>query len=145
MVRLLSEITAIERVTLPLSRDLILPTRAFGANGERLSIVAVGCGRVGSLGNQTPMREIRATLARALELGITVFDTADIYGQGDSERELGRLLLKRRRRAFVVTKLGRRATAHVRLLRPLKPLLRPLLRRSRSGRDALLVKRADAM
>jgi aryl-alcohol dehydrogenase-like predicted oxidoreductase len=40
----------------------------------------------GSINNAVPMREIEATLEAAVESGVTLFDTADIYGQGNSER-----------------------------------------------------------
>ena len=56
----------------------------------------------------------RRMLAAALDLGINVFDTADAYGQGDSERELGRALRGRRGDAFVVTKLGALLSRRVR-------------------------------
>lgn len=73
------------------------------------------------------MRAIRELLAVALALGVTVFDTADIYGQGDSEREIGRLLRRRRDQGFVVTKCGQRFSARMRLAAPLKPLLKPAI------------------
>ena len=66
--------------------------REFGADGTALPVLGLGCSRIGSLGNPAPMRDMRALLERALELGVNLFDTADIYGQGDSEREIGRLL-----------------------------------------------------
>ncbi len=51
--------------------------RSFG-NGVRVSILGVGCGRVGSISNPVPMREIGATLEAAVEAGVNLFDTADI-------------------------------------------------------------------
>ena len=63
----------------------------------RVSVIGIGCGRVASISNPVPMREIEATL----EAGINLFDTADIYGQGDSERTLSRLLRRDRDRMFV--------------------------------------------
>lgn len=73
------------------------------------------------------MREIREVLAAALDLGVTVFDTADIYGQGDSEKEIGRLLKNQRERGFVVTKCGQVFSAKMRLAAPMKPMLKPLI------------------
>src|SRR4051794_35398169 len=95
--------------------------RLFCVSGAELSRVGLGCSRVGSMGNTASTREIRATLALALERGINLFDTASIYGQGDSEREIGRLLARRRDRAFVVTKIGKLFSRRMRLLRPFKP------------------------
>jgi aryl-alcohol dehydrogenase-like predicted oxidoreductase len=79
-----------------------------------LSAVGLGCNRIGSFSNTTPLQEVRVTLAMALDLGITVFDTAGIYGQGESEREIGRVLRGRREEAFVVTKLGKVFSAKMR-------------------------------
>ena len=45
---------------------------------------------MGSFGNPAAPQQVRETLAAAMDLGVTLFDTADIYGQGDSEREIGR-------------------------------------------------------
>lgn len=52
-------------------------------------------------------RESLATIARALELGITLFDTADTYGQGHNEQLVGRALRQHRGRALIATKFGR--------------------------------------
>ena len=79
--------------------------RSFG-NGVRVSVLGIGCGRVGSISNAVSMREIEATLEVAVEAGINLFDTADIYGQGDSERTLSRLLRRHGDSLFVVTKVG---------------------------------------
>lgn len=93
-----------------------------------LSKLGLGCSKVGSFNNPAPMKQVRAVLGRALDLGVTVFDTADIYGQGDSEREIGRILRGRREHAFVVTKFGKMFSARMRLMRPFKPLLKPVMR-----------------
>jgi len=96
-------------------------------SGKKLSPIALGCGRIGSFNNPASVAETRRLLRAALDLGISVFDTADVYGQGDSERELGRLLSRQSNAAFVLTKVGKRFSTTMRLLRPLKPLLKPLL------------------
>jgi aryl-alcohol dehydrogenase-like predicted oxidoreductase len=98
-----------------------------GAPKPALSRLTLGCSRIGSFNNTTPLREVRRTLASALDLGITTFDTANVYGQGDSEREIGRALAGRRDQAFVITKLGKSFSRKMALLRPLKPILKPLL------------------
>ncbi len=115
--------------------------RTFGEPGADLPVLGLGCSRIGSFGNSVPMRDIRALLLRSLELGVTLFDTADIYGQGDSEREIGRLLAARSERAFVVTKVGKSFSRKMRLLRPLKPLLKPLLARTKSGGGSVVARR----
>jgi aryl-alcohol dehydrogenase-like predicted oxidoreductase len=99
----------------------------FGGEHERLSMLGLGCSRIGSFGNPASLDDIRRTVDRAVELGINVFDTADIYGQGDSERALGRFFKGRRRKAFIVSKVGKRFSLKMRALRPFKPLLRSLI------------------
>ena len=93
-----------------------------------VSVLGVGCSRVASINNPVSMREIEATLEAAVEAGINLFDTADIYGQGDSERTLSRILRRHRDRMFVVTKIGGRQSRHAGVIRLAKPLLRALVR-----------------
>ena len=59
-----------------------------------------------NFGKRTPEREARAIVACALERGITAFDTANAYCDGESERILGRALGARRPDCFVATKVG---------------------------------------
>jgi aryl-alcohol dehydrogenase-like predicted oxidoreductase len=111
--------------------------RSFGSN-VCVSVLGIGCGRVGSINNPVPMREIEATLEASIEAGINLFDTADIYGQGDSERTLGRLLRHHHDRMFVVTKVGGRHGRYAGLVRLAKPLLRPLVRSRPDLRGAVI-------
>jgi aryl-alcohol dehydrogenase-like predicted oxidoreductase len=113
------------------------------SSGKAISRLGVGCSRIGSFNNRTPLAETRAMLEAALAAGITVFDTASIYGQGDSERELGRLLKGRADRAFVVTKIGKLFSAKMRLARPFKPLIKALL--PAQGRQAVTAAREGQM
>jgi aryl-alcohol dehydrogenase-like predicted oxidoreductase len=87
------------------------------------------------------MREIEVTLAAAVDAGINLFDTADIYGQGDSERMLARLLRRHRDRMFVVTKVGGRHSRYAGLVRLGKPLLRVLVRSRSDLRRAVVTAR----
>jgi aryl-alcohol dehydrogenase-like predicted oxidoreductase len=118
--------------------------RYFG-DGVRVSALGVGCGRVGSINNTVPMREIEATLDAAVEAGINLFDTADIYGQGDSELALGALLKRYPGRTFVVTKVGFIPGRLAGALRFAKPLLRAMLRPWPEARGAVLQGRAHMM
>jgi aryl-alcohol dehydrogenase-like predicted oxidoreductase len=68
-------------------------------------------------------------IRHACSLGVRHFDTASIYGQGDSERLLGEALQAMRASVFLATKAGQRLTPRQQLMRPLKPLIRSLLRR----------------
>jgi len=110
-------------------------------SGIDLSPVGLGCSRIGSFNNAVPTPVIRELLAQALDLGVNVLDTADVYGQGDSEREVGRAVVGRRDDAFIVTKVGKRFSARMRLLRPLKPLIRPLLVASGKSGAAITARR----
>ena len=114
-------------------------------SGEPISRLGLGCSRIGSLGNTTGSREVRATLNRALERGINVFDTADIYGQGDSEREIGRCLASRRSDAFVMTKVGQLFSGGMGWLRPLKPLIKPILAGLPGARGSVTRRRAGVI
>lgn len=111
--------------------------------GQALSTLGVGCSRIGSFNNPTPSRETQAMLEEALEAGVNLFDTADVYGQGDSERALGALLRNRPAGAFVVTKIGKRFSAKMRLARPFKPILKALL--PAAGRGAVTAAREANM
>ncbi|MBW4329919.1 aldo/keto reductase [Stakelama sp. CBK3Z-3] len=120
-----------------------------GAREAALSPLGLGCARVGSFNNPRTMAESRALIERAMELGLTTLDTSNIYGQGDSERTIGRVLQGRREDAFVVTKTGRGFSAKMRFLRPFKPILRPLLatrgKGGASDANAVTARRDDAM
>lgn len=105
-----------------------MQTTRLSGTDKSLSLIGLGCSRIGSFNNPTPIADIRRLLEASFELGVTLYDTADIYGQGDSERELGRFLTPARRdKAFVLTKAGKLFSAKMRLMRPFKPLIRALL------------------
>ena len=59
-----------------------------------------------NFGKRTPEKEAHRVVARALERGLTFFDTANVYNDGESERILGRALGKRRGEAQIATKVG---------------------------------------
>jgi aryl-alcohol dehydrogenase-like predicted oxidoreductase len=84
------------------------------------------------------LRETEATLKAAIEAGINVFDTADIYGQGDSERTLGRLLRRDRDRMFIITKVGHDLARYAAAIRIAKPLLR-IVAQSRSDTQSVVL------
>jgi aryl-alcohol dehydrogenase-like predicted oxidoreductase len=71
-------------------------------SGERAPLV-LGCM---NFGRRTPEREAARMVDRALEAGVTWLDTANAYGDGESERVVGRLLRGRAHRAQVATKVG---------------------------------------
>lgn len=91
--------------------------RRLGRNGPRVSAIGLGCWTIGGLVPRERGRmhgwygaddaqSIRA-IHRALDLGVTFFDTADIYGIGHSERLIGQALSGKRDRAIIATKFGK--------------------------------------
>lgn len=77
--------------------------RNLGSSGLVVSVLGVGCNAFGA---RTDADEVDAIVGDALEQGITLFDTADTYSAGESERLLGAALQGRRDRAVVATKFG---------------------------------------
>lgn len=94
--------------------------------------IIIGCSRAGSLNNPTALHAIEAMWCDAVAAGITRFDTANIYAQGDSERALGRLLA-RHDGLEIITKAGYDFRCTAQLIRLLKPVIRPLLAYRRSS------------
>jgi L-galactose dehydrogenase/L-glyceraldehyde 3-phosphate reductase len=66
--------------------------RVFGRTGMQLSALGFGCGAVGGLMVRGDPRDQERTIARALAVGVNYFDTAVQYGDGESEKNLGRIL-----------------------------------------------------
>ena len=80
--------------------------RAFGRTGLDVSAIGYGCWEIGGGYGHFDENEVVAAVQRALDLGINLFDTAEGYGYGQSERLLGKALGARRNEAIVVTKFG---------------------------------------
>ena len=80
--------------------------RMFGRTGIRLSVLGFGCGAVGGLMVRGDPLDQERTIARAIDAGVNYFDTAVQYGNGESEKNLGRILQKLKpANAFVGTKV----------------------------------------
>jgi aryl-alcohol dehydrogenase-like predicted oxidoreductase len=79
-------------------------TRRLGAEGPEVSVVGLGCN---NFGGRVDLEGTRAVVDAALECGITLLDTADIYSQGTSEEFLGEVLQGRRDRVVLATKFGK--------------------------------------
>src|SRR5215831_19218991 len=79
--------------------------RPLGRSGLQVSQVVLGTARFGELGDGGACDRI---VARALDLGISTFDTADAYNRGQSEVELGRALAGRRDQVVLCSKVGLR-------------------------------------
>jgi aryl-alcohol dehydrogenase-like predicted oxidoreductase len=68
--------------------------RVFGRTGMRLSVLGFGCGAVGGFMVRGDPADQERTIARAIAAGVNYFDTAVQYGNGESEKNLGRVLRK---------------------------------------------------
>jgi len=68
--------------------------RVFGRTGMQLSVLGFGCGAVGGLMVRGDHADQERTVARAIAAGVNYFDTAVQYGDGESEKNLGRILQK---------------------------------------------------
>jgi len=84
----------------------MLPTRTLGSQRLRVSALGLGClGMSQSYGVPDDAESI-ATIHRALDLGVTFFDTAEVYGPFKNEELLGRALQGRRTQVVIATKFG---------------------------------------
>jgi aryl-alcohol dehydrogenase-like predicted oxidoreductase len=79
----------------------------------KVSEVSFGAWAIGSSWGPVDDKESMAALNRAVDLGVNFIDTADVYGNGRSEKLIGRLLRDRSEKIYVATKAGRKLTPHV--------------------------------
>jgi aryl-alcohol dehydrogenase-like predicted oxidoreductase len=86
-------------------------TRKLGTQGLEASAIGLGCMGMSEFYGPRDEAESIATLHRAIECGVTLFDTADVYGPYTNEQLLGRALAGRRERALIATKFGNRRGA----------------------------------
>lgn len=86
--------------------------RPFGRTGWNIAEVGFGAWAIGADWGQVDEATAMATLHRALDLGVNFYDTADVYGDGRSERLLARLRRERSEPFYVATKAGRRLNPH---------------------------------
>src|SRR6516164_7035542 len=82
-----------------------METRTLGRTGLAVSVLGFGCGAVGGLMVRGNPADQERAVARAIELGINYFDTAAMYGNGESERNLGHVLKSLKPDILVGTKV----------------------------------------
>ena len=88
--------------------------RPFGKTGWQVSEIGFGAWAIGGSWGDVSDRDAEAALNAALDEGMTFIDTADVYGDGRSERLIARVLKTRGRDGIVVaTKAGRKINPHV--------------------------------
>jgi len=119
--------------------------RQIGTTGISASALGLGCGRLGSFASGGSGTAALRLLDEAFDLGINFYDTADSYGQGESETLIGKVFRRKRDRIVITTKVGYRLRGMIPLLFAVKPLLRPLLRHLRAARAVTLGVRPSAM
>jgi len=80
-----------------------LPTRRLGDSELEVPVVGLGCN---NFGGRIDGEQTAAVLEAALAAGVDLFDTADVYGRGESERLMGEALAGRREEYVLATKFG---------------------------------------
>jgi len=87
--------------------------RELGRTGWKVSTVSFGAWAIGGTWGKVDDKESLAALHRSIDLGVNFIDTADVYGDGRSERLVAQLRKERRETIYVATKAGRRLDPHV--------------------------------
>ena len=89
-----------------------MQTRVLGRTQLPVSVIGLGCWQLGADWGEVSEQQAHEVLEGAVEAGVTFFDTADVYGDGRSERLVGEFL-RNHDGITVATKMGRRAAPHV--------------------------------
>jgi aryl-alcohol dehydrogenase-like predicted oxidoreductase len=87
--------------------------RELGRTGWKVSEISFGTWAIGGTWGDVDDKESIAALNRSLDLGVNFFDTADVYGDGRSERLLAQLRKERHEEFYIATKAGRRLDPHI--------------------------------
>jgi aryl-alcohol dehydrogenase-like predicted oxidoreductase len=109
------------------------------------SALALGCARLGSALTPLGRRECIALVEQAFQLGILHFDTASVYGQGDSERFIGEALAAHRADVCIASKAGQRLTGKQVLMSQFKTPIRWLAARRPNVRASVSAHRAQGV
>ena len=99
--------SGLKALDIPILLPSTMKTRLFGSTARAVGEVGLGTWQLGGGWGEVTEETALATLCAAFEAGITLFDTADVYGTGKSETLIGRFLKESKAKVFVATKLGR--------------------------------------
>jgi aryl-alcohol dehydrogenase-like predicted oxidoreductase len=89
-----------------------LKYRTLGRTGFSVSEVSLGAWQIGGFWGSVPESEAVAVVHAAIDSGVNFIDTADVYGDGRSERFIAQVLKDRSEKVTVATKAGRRLSPH---------------------------------
>src|SRR5713226_611396 len=84
----------------------MMQTRELGRSGLKVGAIGLGCMGMSQSYGPPDAEEAVQTIQRALDLGVTLIDTADAYGKGDNERLVGRAIRERRQQVILASKFG---------------------------------------
>jgi aryl-alcohol dehydrogenase-like predicted oxidoreductase len=87
--------------------------RPFGRTGWQVSEISFGAWAIGSAWGEVSDDDALAALRTSIDQGVNLIDTADVYGDGRSERLIAQVLKERAEQVYVITKAGRRLDPHV--------------------------------
>ena len=87
--------------------------REFSNVGWKVSEIGIGCWAIGSEWGDVSPENAKDALFSSLDNGVNFFDTADVYGDGRSEKFIGEILKNTKEKIYVATKAGRRLDPHV--------------------------------
>lgn len=102
--------------------------RQLGTTDLHVSILGLGCSRLGGTVEKRDDHTAKLILSKAHENGINLFDTADIYAQGNSEKLIGDVFRRKRSEVIIASKVGYRFNSAVSFGTKIKPILRQLIR-----------------
>lgn len=103
--------------------------RQFGKTGLQVSEIGFGCSRIGGVFAQSKgSDDVVTVLRKAFDAGITFYDTADMYSQGESETLLGQAFRDRRDKVILASKGGYCLPTQRKLVARIKPLIKPIAR-----------------